>query len=182
MEYLALSYASDPSAIEVLVCEPLSKRNIRPLTKEESEILVTMILGGGITIPEKEKPFLVRVIQSRVKACFTYALKGDAVAVFLAMITMSPGAAVLMLWYLQWWCFHNNIREIDLNLLCERVFPMGVFSQEVLSEIWNAQKIERPKDHSGAPDNLVDYAAAGLSIQFKVNQNDLEPEPYKSQS
>lgn len=159
------SESTNPKAIEEIVCIPMDKLKRVPMDNETTGILVNMLfMQGDIDIPEKEKPFLFQLIVKRIEHCFTYTVKEQKLVLFLAMLTESPGNAVLLMWYLQWWCFKNNIKDLTLDLICTRVFPMGFFSNDDLSKIWDAQKVDR--EGSGS-DNLVDYNAAGNSIHFQ---------------
>lgn len=44
-----------------------------------------------------------------------------------------------------------------------KIFPIGIFSKKDLKYVWENQKIKKIGMES---DNLVDYATAGLSLQF----------------
>lgn len=82
------------------------------------------------------------------------------------------GGMILTAYYLQWAAYRflktewaaNGGRgemqnEIDLSFVCERVFPWGVFTKELVHEFWDKQKLSCP-----FPDNLIDYPTAALSF------------------
>ena len=74
------------------------------------------------------------------------------------MLTKTPGSAVVYLWYLQYWSKKHGVTDLNLSYLCERVFPMGFFSEDDIHKVWDAQKV------NARPDNLFDYQLAGLSL------------------
>ena len=155
----------DPNAIEEIVCKKMEKLTTVRMTNELSSILIQLMLvpkDKPFKIPQEEKPFLFQVIEKRIEICFTFKTQDDRLILFLAALSVTPGIAVMYLWYLQYWCSKNDVKEIDLDILCSRIFPNGFFKEEDLSEIWDEQKVK-----SEGSDNLLDYQTAGESIQFK---------------
>jgi len=138
-----------------------------PADNELMETLMRVYLAKGLNIPDKEKPFLFQVIEKRLQYCFTIKIEDQRLILFLCALAESPGSAIMYLWYLQYWCFVNEVKELNLELFCEKIFPMGFFSKIDLSKIWDSQKVLRDRNDNGS-DNLVDYASAGMSIQFEV--------------
>lgn len=164
--YLEYEKVKDPKAIEEIVCLKMKDLKQIPMNDSWTEMLI-LLAAAGKKIPktlESEKPFLVQVIEKRMKHCFTFKINDDRLYIFLAVITTRPGPAMLYLWYLQWWCFTHNVKELDLDMFCE-IFPWGFPSDDDLHKIWDSQKVSTKE--RGGSDNLVDYASAGESIQFK---------------
>lgn len=128
-------------------------------------ILISLLVGGkNFSIPHKKKPFLTQVIEKRISASHTFSTSDFRLILFLASVSETPGCAILYLWYIQYWCYSNKIKEIDLDIFCNRIFPNGFLSQKNLQKIWDNQKvINAPKFSS---DNLVDYNFCGNSIHI----------------
>lgn len=154
-------------SIEELVCNPM--REMKKTTMDDE--LFSLLLGLSTAkvdkrIPQDEKPFIFQLIEKRILACFTFSISDDRAILVLCMVAVSPGKAVMYLWYIQWWCFTNNVQEVDFTTLCSRIFPNGFFCEEDLKTVWDNQKVKRPAG-SMCSDNLLDYGKAGFSIQFK---------------
>ncbi len=132
---------------------------------EVGGILIQLMLAGkNFTIPQKEKPFLFQVIEKRITACQTFSTSDFRLILFLATISETPGSAILYLWYIQYWCFSNSVKEIDLDIFCSKIFPNGFLSKTKLQQIWDVQKVV---NHPiGTSDNLVDYNSCANSIHF----------------
>lgn len=163
------SKTQEENAIEEIVCKEMSKLTVIPMDEGVGRLLMTLLLSSKpLEIPEEEKPFLYSLIEKRVENCFTFKIKETKLILFLALVSESPGKAILYLWYLQYWCYNKNIRELDLNIFCQRIFPNGFFRDKDLKEIWDGQKVIRERAELGS-DNLVDYNLAGKSIHFKTS-------------
>ena len=155
---------NNPTEIEKNVSEKMAQLQTVPMNEEMSGLLISlMFMKKDFEMPEDKKPFLYAVIEKRVEHCFTFKITDARLILLLAIVSVNPGTAVMYLWYLQYWCFKNNVKEIDLDVVCGRIFPMGFFKEKDLEEIWDEQKVKS----DGGSDNLVDYASAGTSIQFK---------------
>lgn len=163
------SETNNSKAIEVHVCEKMDSLKRVPMDNDLSLTLAQLCLcpKNELNIPQKEQPFLYRLIEKRVEHCFTFKIYDDRLIIFLAIICVSAGGAVMYLWYIQWWCYKNNVTTVDLDVFCERIFPMGFFSEDDLHKIWDGQKVKRD---GMASDNLVDYSLAGVSVQFKKEE------------
>ena len=155
-----------PKAIEIHLCAKMDSLKRFPMDNDLGMTLAQLLLcpKGELNIPQKEKPFLYQLIEKRIEHCFTFKIDDARLILFIAALSESAGTAVMYLWYLQWWCFRNSVEVIDLNIFCQRIFPMGFFSKEDLQKVWDGQKVKRD---GMASDNLVDYFNAGISIQFK---------------
>lgn len=153
-------------AVEQYFCKPFDVAKRYPLTEENSAFLLELLFKSpAYSIPDKEKPFLVQVIEKRLQYSFSFKINDARLILFIAIITRTPGTAIMYLVYLQYWCKKNERKEIDLKLFCESIFPWGFPNESDLSKIWDKQKIQREKDYKGS-DNLLDYQSAMKSIQF----------------
>ena len=163
------------TAIEVNVCQQIEKSKKHELDAELFAMFGVLMQASGKktgVIPEKEKPPLFKMIEKRIDAYHTFTITDQRLLLILTAVATTPGKAVLYLWYIQYWCYRNNVRELDLETFSQSVFPHGFPSDESLQEIWEGQKVNKPDtDGTGARIvNLVDYANAGLSMQFKINK------------
>lgn len=153
----------EEDAIEKYFCKEFKKLPTFPMGARDSELLVRLLLGGDLVIPQEEKPFLIQVIEKRVEHCFTYTINSKAVA-FIAALTENPGTAIMYLTYFQYVSkqFRKQATDklVTLELICE-VFPMGFPSKEDLHNLWDSIKV---KCSNGGSDNLLDYASALKSI------------------
>lgn len=154
-----------PDLIEKIIYNPMSVLPKIPMTKSITEIMIRMLLCPQKTglIPDNEKPFLYRLIESRIKASFTFSVNDERFILLLCAVSKTPGSAILYLWYLQGWCKINGIKVLDLDIACEEIFGLGFFKEEELQMLWESQKgykLDMPID------NLVDVAEAGKSLQF----------------
>lgn len=164
---LEFDVVNKPDSIEKLFCEKFEKLKSHPLDEETAKFL--MILGFSSKtllsdIANVEVPFLCQLISKRILVSFDYTIEDDRAIVILSQVAQTPGKAVMYLWYLQYYCKKNNIKSIDLTILCTRIFPNGFPSNEDLSELWKSQKINKSRKEDS--DNLLDYQSAGESIYF----------------
>lgn len=161
---LEYEVVKQPDAIEKYFCKPFDE-----LKRHEMDVESFMMLSRLLLIPKNatfshdDKPFLIKVIEKRIPACFTFKTNDERLILFLAYIAESPGSAVMYLTYIQYWCKQKNIKEMDLDIFC-KIFPEGFPSKEDLHILWEKTKIAR--DGSMGTGNLVDYQSAIKSIQF----------------
>lgn len=128
------------------------------MDQETTKILVTLLKSSkDYKLPEKDKPFLMRLIEKRIQHCFSYNTNDDRVTFFLSIACQDAGNSITTLWYIQYWCSKNSVKEIDLELLCTRILPWGIPGKDHMKELWLRQKMENEK-------NLFDIAEAGKSI------------------
>ncbi len=160
------SETTDPTIIEREICKKMHSLRRESMDEEMTETLMRIYLAKGLNIPDKEKPFLFQVIEKRLKYCFTIKIEDQRLILFLCALAESPGSAIMYLWYLQYWCFINDVKQLNLELFCEKIFPMGFFSRDDLSKIWDFQKVSSTREENGS-DNLVNYSSAGMSIQYE---------------
>jgi len=155
------------SAIENIVCKAIEKCDRVEMDKDLFETFIMLIMAKDkkFEIPEKEKPFIYQVIEKRIKHCYTFKTNDPRLIMFLSALAVKPGTAILYLWYLQYWCKKNSVKEIDLDIFGTRIFPLGFPSEETMHKIWDSQKVNRDSA-TGGSDNLVDYNDAGSSLHF----------------
>ena len=159
------SETSDPTIIELEIFKKMNSFRRENMDEELTKSLLSIYMAKGLNIPDKEKPFLFQVIEKRLQYCYTMKIEDQRLILFLCALAETPGLAIMYLWYLQYWCFINDVKELNLELFCEKIFPMGFFSKSDLSKLWDEVKVLRTGDERGS-DNLADYASAGMSIQF----------------
>jgi|SRR3989304_5130398 len=96
-------------AVEKYFCIPFEKAQVYQMNQENSIFLFQLLManklngGGERIIPEKKKPFLVKLIEKRIKHCFTFEINDSGLILFLAIISKTAGGAVMYLTYLQYW-------------------------------------------------------------------------------
>lgn len=162
---LDFSYTEKESAIEEIVYDFLKDCNLVPMTQETAETFMMIgLMPSNVKLKTEEKPFVFRVMEKRVEYCFTFRFTDERALLALSIWAESAGVAITYLWYIQGWCFKHNVRDVDFDTICSRIFPMGIFSEEDLCVAWSKQKVNSKNMRS---DNLLDYGKAGLSIQFK---------------
>lgn len=147
--------------LEKNLCEPLHKAKKFPMDEYTTKILIQLCMGDSkFQIPEKDKPFLYKVIETRLPF-FTYEIKDTRLIFFIAVLSRVPGLAIMYLWYLQYWARNNRTKTITLDLFSSDIFPMGFPAKEVFDDIWEKQK--GPKGQ-----NLIDNANAGKSLLVEL--------------
>lgn len=159
-------------AVKKLFCEPFEKLKRFPMSKDESEMMIKLLLSR-ITIPEKGKPQIVQLLEKRVEHCFTFKLKDPKLILFLCFLAETPAWVVMYLTYLQYWAKKTNIKELNFDIFCERIFPFGFPSNTELSLLWDSVKVYRSGEMRS--DNLLDYQTALASIQFAESKSSLTP-------
>ena len=158
------SYTNRENAIEEVVYDFLKDCTRVEMTQETTEtFLMIGMMPKNAKLKQEDKPFLFQLMDKRIEHCFTFKVIDERVLLALCIWAESAGNAVMYLWYIQGWCFKNNLREVDFETLGMKIFPMGIFTQKDLKSAWDNQKVQKKGMES---DNLVDYAVAGLSIQF----------------
>jgi hypothetical protein len=158
------SHKNRQNAIEEVLYGFLKDCKPVEMSDEVTELVLMIgLMAKNVKIPQAEKPFIFQLIEKRVEHCFTFKFTDERAILLLSVWTERAGVAVTYLWYIQAWCFKNNVTEVDFETLCLRVFPRGIFSEKDIESVWDNQKIEKSGMES---DNLVDYNTAGLSIQF----------------
>ncbi len=160
-----LAQAHKENAIEEIVCKPFEKAIRTPMSDDLTKLMIQLMFADEkFKIPEAEKPFLFNVIEKRIEYCFSFNVVDHRLILALAVITESPGTAIMYLWYLQYWCKQNGVKEVDLDLFCERIFPFGFPIKSDMQKIWDSQKVSTEKNGCL---NLVDIEGGGRSCQFE---------------
>lgn len=152
-------------SVENIFCIPFGALPKYPMDKETAELMIQLMFSGDAVpnIPEKDKPFLYKIIESRASASFTVKITDVKLILFLCVLTKTPGIAVMYLTYLQYWAKKNNVKEITFDNFCSRIFPNGFPSESDLHSLWLMQKVEK----NGGSYNLLDYQSAMRTIQFE---------------
>lgn len=160
-----ITEVTNPDLIRTTICEPMHKfpRVEMDMDLVELFIRISMLSPKKPAIPESEIPFLFKVIEKRMPACYTFKCDDYRVIIFLSALAETPGIAILYLWYIQYWCHVNNVEKIDWLIFGTRIFPNGFFDEIYLHGLWKLQKVDDGKGER----NLVDFASAGQSIQFE---------------
>lgn len=156
----------NPTAIEERFCKPFEKLKRQPMTEFQAEMLMKLWLADSTyELPEKEKPFLLKVIERRQQYSFSYHISDTRLLFFLVILSENPGHAVMYLTYLQYWCKKHGVAELTLNIFCDRIFPMGFPNKAELTKLWDSCKVKTKPGHM-ASDNLLDYQTAMESIHL----------------
>jgi hypothetical protein len=127
---------------------PILNKNVEEFDKESEEYKQVLSI------------FQVQVFLSRLKALTTLKISFGCLLMLLEHIE-SPGKGVMYVYYMFKKLPENTF--IDINVYTTKLFPLGYFSDEQLSEIWDKQKINKEEAKyltSVLPfntDNLVDY-------------------------
>jgi hypothetical protein len=150
------------TAIETYFCKPFAKLQKHEMNEQLTQLTIDLcVMPPSFAIPEKKKPYLMQIIEKRIEYCFEYKITDQRLLLYIAAVAEKAGTAIMYLWYLQYWCYKNDIWELDYDLFCQRIFPMGFPCDADLEELWYSVKVQHPDLHSG---NLLDVGAAGKSI------------------
>ena len=157
-------------SIEKVFCIPLEKGEIRPMTKDESEVMITGMFNTSketiaeleIRIPAKEIPFGLKVMLARGKM-YSYTFNIPAL-LMISAICSNLGSITMYLTYIQYWCKKNNVSHYTLDEFGQ-MFPLGVFTERALEAAWDSQKVRRDTSTSTS-DNLLDHFEALESLKF----------------
>ena len=165
---LDFSYTKKETAIEELLYDFLKNRCREEMSEDVCETYLTIgMTPKNLQIPNTEKPILFQIIEKRVEHCFTFRFTDQRAILAVCIWAESAGSAIMYLWYIQAWCFKNNVKEVDFETLGMKIFPMGTFSEKDLSEVWKNQKVKPDDKKNSYESNLIDFNQAGSSIQFK---------------
>lgn len=96
--------------------------------------------------------FVIQVFLKRLENMTSLKISLGAL-IILAMHMPSPGAAVMLTFYLHYKLPENTL--VTLNVIAEKLFSFGMFSDEQLNSIWDAQKVS--SEEFGGTDNMIDY-------------------------
>jgi len=158
------SYITKENAIEEVIYDFLKYCEPVPMSDDATRAyLMIGMMPKDVKLPDEEKPFIFKIIEKRLEHHFTFKITDQRATLAISVWARSAGTAILYLWYIQAWCFKNNVKEIDFETLGMQIFPLGIFSEKDLKSVWDNQKVQKKGMES---DNLIDYGVAGLSIQF----------------
>ena len=161
---LDASYKNRENGIEEVVYDFLKDCELVAMSEEITQIYAQIaMMPKDVKLPNSNKPHVFQIMEKRLPHSFTFKISDERVLLVITLLSESAGNAIIYLWYIQAWCFKNNIREVDFETFGLMIFPTGVFSEKDLKSVWENQKVERVNMES---DNLVDYPVSGMSIQF----------------
>lgn len=150
-------------------CEELDRKPKRELSIEEGRTL--MICGMNESHYRTDEDFksllgkwnAVAILHDRIKKCHTYTIE-NAVLLYLGSIIDRPGIAVQYANFMQYKCWQNGIKHVDITAFCRQILPAGLFSEETLHEMWDKQKYI-PEDRTCGLMNMLDNIAFMESIR-----------------
>lgn len=96
--------------------------------------------------------FIVQVFLKRIEVMTTLKISLGGL-IILSLHLTSPGTAVMYAYYLYYKLPENTL--VTLNIISEKLFPWGFFSDKQLNDIWDAQKVSAKE--FGGTDNMIDY-------------------------
>jgi hypothetical protein len=162
------SYTNRENAIEEVIYDFLKDCNLVEMSNQVAELYMLIgLMSKDVKLSTEEKPFVFQVMEKRLENCFTFRFTDERALLAVSIWAESAGVSIIYLWYIQAWCFKNNVQEVDFETLGLRIFPNGIFSEKDLKSVWDNQKV---KNNGMESDNLVDYTLAGLSIQFLLEE------------
>lgn len=171
---LESTMTKDPTAIEVLFCEPFSKLPVREMTKDEMDIFIRLTMiekdGRDGLIPENEDdiPFSIKMLRSSLNNRFTFEMT-EPLQLMVADIAGSVGGIIMFLTYLQYRAKKLNKKKLNIEDFAN-IFPMGFPIDKALHDIWDSQKVKRSEENVNGSDNLLDYQTALQSIHFSKEE------------
>jgi hypothetical protein len=162
------SYKNRENAIEEVIYDFLKDCELVEMSDDSTKMFLQIgMMPKNMKLQKEHQPFVFQIIQKRIEHYFTFKVTDERVLLAISLWAESAGVAILYLWYIQAWCFKNNVREVDFETLGLKIFSLGIFSEKDLKSVWENQKVE----HKGMEsDNLIDYNVAGLSIQFLLEE------------
>ena len=162
MKVLDFDVTMQPNSIEELFAKKFEECPKCPMTNELSEIFIKLTLLGdtNLDIPENEKPFIYKVMESRIELLHSFKVD-DKVLLFLSILCQSAGDGVMYIWYLQYQSKKRKIEFISFDIFTE-IFAWGFPTKDTLEKLWSNQKVDRSDANNS--DNLLDYQSAGKSL------------------
>ena len=163
----------EENAVEELFCKEFEKLQNHPMSDENSEILIKLIILNQTGTKEKfdqmekeSKQFnQILILDDRLKML---GYKSDLFSkVFLSLFMETPGKIVMYAHYMAYKMKKHGLKELTIDNLCETIFPLGFPSDEDLHILWNKQKVHKEKSTDVGTDNLLDYPEANLSISYE---------------
>lgn len=174
----------EPNAVEKYVCEPMNKlsRN-KELSQDDLMLLQKLHMfevqvdsdNGAVDDLYKklnDTSLPMKVFEKRLELAGIEVTKG--VKIMMGCLMKTPGEAVLYFCYFLKWCKDNDKNKVTMEDWSISMFPLGVFQDDDLHGVWESQKVLRANDGEFAPDNLVDYSSAFISLLPKEQKADEE--------
>ena len=124
------SYKNRENAIEEVVYDFLKDCELVEMSKDIAKTyLMIGLMPRHAKLSIEEKPFIFKVIEKRVENSFTFKFTDERALLVISILAETAGVAIIYLWYIQAWCFKNNVTEVDFETLGLKIFPMGIFSK-----------------------------------------------------
>ena len=146
-------------------CIELDKRpRNTPMSEEDCETFVRIVFNkdrfdsDSNMTDDMRKLQATGIILNRLP-CFDYKMTNSAILV-LSLFVKSPGEIVQYLTWIQYRCFKDKKKTVDVNYLSTKLIPFGGFSEKDLSETWDLNKVD------GLDGNLLDHYEYMDSIRF----------------
>ena len=116
-----------------------------------------------------QKSIVIPALKKRQEVIFNNKLIDDKTFMFLLVLTAGNiGNSLMYLYYLQWYCATNNIKEYSFENNFINIFPMGFFKEETLNHYWDVTKVRT--------DKRIDFIGGirGLAeLENRVNSGDM---------
>ena len=106
----------------------------------------------------KQKSWVLQAMELRVKHMLTIEIEKDVMLLLLVMANQRIGSAMVLLYYMQYWAKRLDVKNITLDDYVQKIFPLGVPSEEAMKNFWEAQKVKLQ------PDNMIDHKVFTNSI------------------
>jgi beta-glucosidase/6-phospho-beta-glucosidase/beta-galactosidase len=170
---------NNPSILDEIFTEMNAayKKGMVPMTEEQSNYTIHIMMATDEGIEKMYKEIGDTFpIGGFFKRCGIFPIKySKKLQLWLGLTTFEfgIGGMILIGYYLQWWAFHQaekqmtvkneiELGELSMDTVVEKCFPFGLFTQEIVHEFWDKQKVK------ARPDNLVDHHSAALSFMPKT--------------
>jgi len=114
------------------------------LSDEQTKTLISMIMleknetkqFAEITKKILDEDFLCKVIKKRIEA-FKLPKFSDSAIIFISLMTCNAGKTVLAIIETLEAFQKNPDKEINLEFICEYVYPLGFYTQEAFEKEWD---------------------------------------------
>lgn len=148
-------------------------KRLVPMTEEQSKYTISIMMTDDNGIDKMYEDFSNQFpFGGLFKRCTIFPIKYEKrLLCWLGLMTyqFNIGGMILVAYYVQWRIKELAKKQITvaneielgpltLDLVCEKVFPFGVFNKELVHEYWDKQKV------AASPDNLIDHRNAGASF------------------
>jgi hypothetical protein len=178
MEILPQETINNPQALDAFFSEmhDAYRKELKPMTKDQTRVAISVMMSNAESMSYmydemKEAHWEPCAFFYRCDNVFTIKYEKRLLVWLIAMhADVGIGGLLLVAYYIQWRAsklknesivFNNEIERagaLTLSLVCERIFPVGIFTKETLRHFWDKQKVR------ARPDNLIDYPGAAESF------------------